>query len=345
LPIEHTSSFATAFEVNRAQQRESALRTITKAVKFVAIFDHFRMKVASSWVSIFVTLVGITLVKTTQTNEPLVESSLQREAKEITYMPGKAVVHENGLVLSQGLASRLIAQSGERVVLANGDRSDDVFHELPDGAAVFLDPKSSNYKYVSNSESRHHGGVGSITFDKDGKVIGYDRLLSGTEMNCGGGKTFWNTWLTCEEHDDGQIWEVNPFSGKSKRTELGRGYSAPYESAAYDNRNVNRPTFYATIDREDGPLLKFTPPAAAVQQARASGDYSNLLHTSTDDESAYEYLVLGDKTFSWTSRVGRAEENAARYYRSCEGLGRFNSVVCHGLPLFEQIRSRRISHC
>jgi secreted PhoX family phosphatase len=73
---------------------------------------------------------------------------------------------------------------------------------------VFEDTATGGWIYVSNSESSSNGGVGAITFDSEGNVIGYQRILSGTRRNCGGGKSFFNTWLTCEEADGGQVYEV-----------------------------------------------------------------------------------------------------------------------------------------
>jgi secreted PhoX family phosphatase len=48
-------------------------------------------------------------------------------------------------------------------------------------------------------------------------VIAYKRILTETTRNCGGGKTFWNTWMTCEEKDNGQVWEVRSFSNISSK--------------------------------------------------------------------------------------------------------------------------------
>ena len=77
------------------------------------------------------------------------------------------------------------------------------------GAAVFKKPGSCEWAYVSNSESSSEGGVGAIYFDCLGRVTEYKRLLTGTRRNCGGGKTFWGTWMTCEEYSNGQVWEVS----------------------------------------------------------------------------------------------------------------------------------------
>ncbi len=56
---------------------------------------------------------------------------------QMTYVPGLLSIEENGLILSKGLASRIIAQSNQKVAYANGNRSRATFHARPDGAAVF----------------------------------------------------------------------------------------------------------------------------------------------------------------------------------------------------------------
>ena len=44
--------------------------------------------------------------------------------------------------------------------------------------------------YVSNSEdSSPDGGVGSLTFNSDGEVINYEKIVTLAEWNCGGGAT------------------------------------------------------------------------------------------------------------------------------------------------------------
>lgn len=113
---------------------------------------------------------------------------------EVTYHPGLLIVQENGLLLSKGLKSRLLAQTGFKVQYANGGESELPFHIRPDGAATFLIPETDEtnpggWIYVSNSEGKKEGsgGVGALTFDKDGNPVHYKNLINGTTMNCSGG--------------------------------------------------------------------------------------------------------------------------------------------------------------
>ena len=115
---------------------------------------------------------------------------------KVTYRPGELIVQENGMILSKGLKSRLLAKTGQKVEYHNGETSDIPFHIRPDGAAVFPVPddygsNKGGWVYVSNSEGQEQGsgGVGAVMFDKDGNVIDYKSLLNGTTMNCSGGRT------------------------------------------------------------------------------------------------------------------------------------------------------------
>ena len=51
----------------------------------------------------------------------------------ITYVPGEATVYENGLILSTGLTSRIIATKKLTVQYDIGGESNETFHSNPDG--------------------------------------------------------------------------------------------------------------------------------------------------------------------------------------------------------------------
>lgn len=133
------------------------------------------------------------------TIEPTMESMTPTEEEVATYIPGKLTVRSNGLLLSEGLYSRIVATSGKPVTLtglSNTSTSSQDFHQKPDGAAIFSWFETGGWVYVSNSEveGEGKGGVGAIYFDKDGNVVDYQRLLDDTTNNCSGGPTPWGTW-------------------------------------------------------------------------------------------------------------------------------------------------------
>jgi hypothetical protein len=160
--------------------------------------------------------------------------------------------------------------------------------------------------------------------------------LDGTSQNCGGGRTYWGTWVTCEENgSSGQVWEVDPNLGanlqRNEPTVLG-GTGGNYESFAYDARDRLNPTFYVTNDSSYGALIRFTPDPTVVAEAEQSGDYSNVLTTM----GTLEWLMLDpvsgsvddlSGTFSWTSNRSQADSNANDFYRSSEGIDIRNGFV------------------
>ena len=116
---------------------------------------------------------------------------------------------------------------------------------------------------MSNSEirkNRSRGGVGAITFDKDGSVVDYRMVLDGTKSNCGGGRTPWGAWISCEEVNRGQLYQVDPAGQIHPNGPITLGSDGSFfESFAYDVRNPLVPHFFVTEDRRNGALQRFAP--------------------------------------------------------------------------------------
>jgi len=243
----------------------------------------------------------------------------------LDFVPGALNVSSNGLLLSQGLTSRIIAVTGEVVLYdfaENGGsiNSTQPFHVKPDGGAVFRDLRDDNdggWIYVSNSEKRStgKGGVGAITFDKFGAVVDYRMVLSGsTKSNCGGGPTPWGSWISCEETDEGRNWQVDPTGQREPGIITLGNDGGRFESFAYDmHDDVVGAQFFVTEDEDDGALQRFRP----YEDANWIDPWNVLYGNGTTD-----FLLLDpdEGTFSFTHDRDAAKENAENYYPHTEGI-------------------------
>ncbi|MFD5160709.1 alkaline phosphatase PhoX [Streptomyces hawaiiensis] len=154
----------------------------------------------------------------------------------------------NGIRLPSGFTSRVIARSGQRVGTTSY-----TWHNAPDGGACYAD--GTGWIYVSNSEINPSGGASAVRFSSTGAITGAYRILSNTRQNCAGGKTPWNTWLSCEEVDRGYVYETDPWGAKAavRRDAMGR---FKHEAAAAD---PVRRVVYLTEDVTDGCFYRFRP--------------------------------------------------------------------------------------
>jgi uncharacterized protein len=155
---------------------------------------------------------------------------------------------ERGIRLPRGFRSRIVARGGDEVP-GTGYR----WHVASDGMAAFP-AEGGGFVLVSNSETLE-GGASALRFTPDGTVGDAYRILSGTTQNCSGGGTPWGTWLSCEEVEDGRVWECDPGGHGRAPAHPAMGIFK-HEAAAVD---ASDRCVYLTEDLHDGGLYRYTP--------------------------------------------------------------------------------------
>jgi uncharacterized protein len=168
----------------------------------------------------------------------------------------------NGIALPEGFTARVIARGGSTV-----EGTGYTWHIFSDGAATFETP-DGGWVLVSNSEvptpvelglpaigGVGDGGASAIRFRPDGSVADAYRILGGTSSNCAGGPTPWGTWLSCEEVDDGLVWECDPLGEREAVARPALG-TFKHEAVCIDSRRGHA---YLSEDEGDGCLYRFKP--------------------------------------------------------------------------------------
>ena len=155
----------------------------------------------------------------------------------------------NGLMLPPGFSSREIARGLSQVASYP-------WPIFPDGQATFP-TADGGWILVTNSESIAPSGAGTsaVRFKPNGDIASAYRILGGTNLNCAGGGTPWGTWLSCEEHDAGLVWECDPAGKLPAKARAALGMFN-HEAAAVDPQ---RRQLYLTEDKPDGGFYRFTP--------------------------------------------------------------------------------------
>lgn len=230
---------------------------------------------------------------------------------------GSLIADPAGLLdLLEGFSYSIISQAGDQ--LPDGGVLPDAF----DGTAAYFDGRTTrlvrNHEQDTGEEMpalapteftydpAAGGGTSTVVLDRRNRRLDEYVSLAGTNTNCAGGSTPWETWLTCEETEDragdsaghtkdhGFVFEVDPRDplrnmNPTPLTALGR---FAHEAAAIDPRSG---TVYLTEDASNpnGLLYRLLPnrPRGGHGSLRAGGTLEALRCTDggtfVPDLSAY----------------------------------------------------------
>lgn len=211
----------------------------------------------------------------------------------------------NGVRLPKGFRSRVVARSLQPV-----PGTGYVLPLFPDGSATFPTP-DGGWIQVVNSEVPLIGGASAIRYAKDGRIVDAYGILTGTSTNCAGGPTPWGTWLSCEEVDEGRVWECDP-TGRTQPVVRPAMGVFKHEAACVDPVHEH---VYLTEDRGDGCLYRFVPDH---YPDLSQGRLEVATVTGTGGEGSVSWTPLPDPAAR--GRATRDQVAGATRFERAEGI-------------------------
>ncbi len=216
------------------------------------------------------------------------------------------------LSLPKGFEYKVVARSGVTLLETGEPTPSD-----PDGTASFVRRGGDGSVLIVNHEvsgsepykvpllpgyvydDQAGGGTTNIEVDHQGNRVREYVSLAGTSTNCAGGRTPWDTWLTCEETEEvrgkphGYVFEVDPYDRRANRDPKPIKAFGRY---AHEACVVDPPEgrVYLTEDAgtPNGLLYRWTPPRQALPLRH--GSLRNLADDAGRLEAMTAYTRRGE---------------------------------------------------
>lgn len=182
-------------------------------------------------------------------------------------------------------------------------------HEIGEGNDVGANPPMGFPKFAY--DRRAAGGCTTMTVDEDGNLLESFVAISGTDTNCAGAPTPWNTWLTCEEttvgpgggrqKPHGYVFEVDALADGVQRykpiKEMGRmlheaGAVDPDTSVVYLTEDEGPDGFYRFIPKTPEDLAG----GGRLQMLRIKGEpgYNTVLGQTVGEVLPATWIDIDD---------------------------------------------------
>lgn len=175
---------------------------------------------------------------------------------------------------------------------------------------------------------------GTVTLEVDaasGQLLKDWVSLNGTDTNCGGVRTPWNTWLTCEEttigvdagykKPHGYVFEVDPRNDRAVRTRPLKGMGRIlHEAGAVDPRTG---VVYLTEDEGPDGFYRFVPNRPGglrngilqMLRVRKKDRYNTITGQTVGAVLACDWVTIGDPD------PANAEDDASAVYKQGRAKG------------------------